>query len=421
MQIQIPYGKRNIDLQLDHRLAKVDIFKPAFNKCLDEPEKIFKNAIQSPIGSPPLRNLISSNDKVVVITSDGTRPVPNKFLIPLILEEINLPDDKITILIGNGTHRANSVKEITSMFGSDIIKRIKILNHDCYDDQNCILLGSSKTNGDIYLNRFYVEADKRIVLGFIEPHFFAGFSGGPKGIIPAIAGLKTILRVHRSELISDPRSTWGELTENPIQREIREMVKICPPDFLINVTLGSCKNITGFFCGNYLEAHYQGCRVVRELCTLKFKKKYPLVITSNGGYPLDQNLYQTVKSMSAAACMIEKGGTIVCISECRDGIPSDGHFAKIISNFSIEEIMDRINPEENMIDGWQVQIFGQILKNANLALFSSMEPDQVRKCHIEPIVNLNSYISNFIKSRGVLTDVAVLPEGTQSIPSFVMQ
>jgi len=421
MQIQIPYGKGKIDIHLDNRLANWDIFKPAFKKCLDEPEKIFNSAIQSPIASPPLKDIISSNDKVVLVTSDGTRPVPNKFLIPLILKELNLPDDKITILLGNGTHRANSVKELTLMFGSDIIKRIKILNHDCNNKQNCVLVGRSKSNGDIYLNRVYVEADKRIILGFIEPHFFAGFSGGPKGIIPAIAGLQTILHVHRSELISDPRSTWGELVENPIQKEIREMVKICPPDFLINVTLDCDKNITGFFCGNYLEAHYQGCRVVRDLCTLKFRKKYPLVITSNGGYPLDQNLYQTVKSMSAAACMVEKGGTIICISECQDGIPSNGYFAKIIGNSSIEKIIDHINKEKNMIDSWQVQIFCQILEKANLALFSSMEPHLVRKCHIEPIVNLNSYIINFIKSRGVLTDVAVLPDGTQSIPSFTMQ
>ncbi len=418
MQVAVPYGCGQITLQADERTAEWHMIKTESCEALKDPRRNFTEACRTPIASPPLRDIIKPTDRIVVVTSDGTRPFPNDIIIPWLLEELKLADDNITILLGNGTHRKNTPSEILSMFGEEIVRRIKIVNHDCTEANDNRFLGITATNGRISLNRLYIEADKRIVLGFIEPHFFAGFSGGAKGIVPAVAAMETIMHIHRTELIADPKSTWGELERNPIQHEINEMVSACPPDFLINVTLNSERKITGFYCGDYRKAHLRGCAEVLKQSTVTVNDRFPLVITSNGGYPLDQNLYQTVKGISAAARIVEPGGTILVASECRDGIPSNGQFANLMSQGSTPvDILRNVNSlKEPSIDQWQVQILTTILQQAEVRLFSSLEPDDVRSCHLQPISNLQAEIDRLIRSHRRMMKVVVLPDGPYTIP-----
>ncbi len=419
MQVALPYGCGQITLQADERSAEWHILKTDFCEALKDPRHNFTEACRTSIASPPLRDIIKPTDHVVVVTTDGTRPFPNNIILPWLLEELNLADNQITVLLGNGTHRKNTPSEIISMFGEEIVRRIKIVNHDCMKEDELRFVGVTATKGRLLLNRLYVEADKRIVLGFIEPHFFAGFSGGAKGIVPAVAALETIIHIHRTELIADPKSTWGELERNPIQREINEMVSACPPDFLINVTLNSGKKITNFYCGDYLETHLRGCAEVLKKSTVKVSDRFSLVITSNGGYPLDQNLYQTVKGISAAARIVEPGGTILVASECLDGIPSHGRFANLMSQGSTpDEIIRNLNSlNDPTIDQWQVQILATILQKAKVGLFSSLAPDDVRSCHLHPISNLQAEIDERIRSHGRMMKVAVLPDGPYTIPN----
>ena len=421
MQVAVPYGCGKITLQADERRAEWHIIKTESCEALKDPSRNFTAACRTPIASPPLRDIIKPTDRIVVVTSDGTRPFPNNIIIPWLLEELNLADDKITILLGNGTHRKNTPPEIISMFGEEIVRRIKIVNHDCIKEDDLKFVGITATNGRISLNRLYVEADKRIVLGFIEPHFFAGFSGGAKGIVPAVAAMETIMHIHRTELIADPKSTWGELERNPIQHEINEMVSACPPDFLINVTLNSERKITGFYCGDYRKAHLHGCAEVLKQSTVTVNDRFPLVITSNGGYPLDQNLYQTVKGISAAARIVEPGGTILVASECRDGIPSNGQFANLMSQgYTPDAILDHIrNLKQPIVDQWQAQILSTILQHAKIGIYSSLDSRDVSKCGMYHINDIQTEIEDKIKSKGKMIVAAVLPDGPLSIPTIL--
>ena len=328
--IDLAFGRGSALIQADPARARWDVITPVHEPALQDPQDAFVAACDSPVGCQPLGELISPGDRVTIVTSDGTRAVPNRQLIPWILNAIPCSDSQVTVLLGTGTHRPNTPDEIEAMFGTDLVGRVKIVNHDAYDPEANVDLGESRCGTPVHLSRAYVEADRRIVAGFIEPHFFAGFSGGPKGVAPGVAGIETIYRLHRAELIGHPSSTWGVLDGNPIHKEVCEAVAVCPPDFLVNVTLNGQKQITGHHLGHYLEAHRQGCDAVKASSMAAVGQTYPFVITSNSGYPLDQNLYQAVKGISAAARITSDGGTILAASECSDGVPDHGKFAELM-------------------------------------------------------------------------------------------
>jgi len=416
--INITFGRGTIPLHADPELAQWQVIRPKFERVLPDAETIFRASCRSPIGCTPLRNVIRTGDRVVVVTSDITRPVPNRKLIPWLLEELPVPPDNVTVLLGNGSHRKNSPAEIVDMFGEDAVKKVKIVNHDGFDPEQNGYVAQTPSGADVYLDKLYLEADKRIVVGFIEPHFFAGFSGGAKGIIPGIAGIEIILHTHRAELIADPMSTWGTLEDNPIRREIAEMVRYCPPDFMVNVTLNSGKEITGFFVGHYEEAHRQGCSYVKEASMVPVPHTFPIVVTSNSGYPLDQNLYQTVKGISAASRIVESGGTIFVASECCDGIPSHGNFAKLMQIGSCPEDILRwiFALEHPTLDQWEAQVLAEIMKKAEVALFSKMDRKSIEACKLQAIDDLQSALRERIIAVGERTKIAVLPDGPLTVP-----
>ncbi len=417
-QIALAFGKTRIPIRADPKLATWKIIRPSFQRALPNAKEIFQTACRRPIKHAPLRDTIQPTDRVVIVTSDGTRAVPNRLLIPWILEELRVPIQQVTILLENGSHRANTTEELAGMFGRELVSKMQILNHDAYDPKRNSWLGQTSQGTDVYLDKIYLEAEKRIVMGFVEPHFFAGFSGGAKGIAPGVASIETILHLHRAELIADPMSTWGVLDENPIQREIAEAVALCPPDFLVNVTLNSDQAITEFYLGDYREAHRQGCASVKELSMVAVDERFPLVITSNSGFPLDQNLYQTVKGMSAAERIVETGGTILVTSECRDGLPDHGNFSKIMQKGSSpEDVLKWISAlDQPILDQWQAQILAGILQRANVAVYSRVKETELCGCKLSVIKDLQKTLQEKIQELGNGDRVAVLPNGPLTIP-----
>lgn len=325
--VDILYGRGSLPLAADPAWR---VIRPRYEPALDAPADAFQQAVAAPVGTRPLSEVVSSSDRVAIVTSDGTRPVPNRQLIPWILDALPVADEQVTVVIGTGTHRPNTSEEIETMFGADLVRRVRIVNHDGVDPDRTVDVGKTDSGTGVRLSKDYVEADRRIVVGFIEPHFFAGFSGGAKGVAPGVAAVETIYRLHRWELIGDPNSTWGVLDENPIQREIQEAVALCPPDFLVNVTLNNEKAITGIYAGDFREAHRAGCERAKSSAMVAVPRRFAAVVTSNSGFPLDQNLYQAVKGMSAAARITEPGGTILVASECSDGIPGHGNFSSLM-------------------------------------------------------------------------------------------
>lgn len=414
---EIAYGKGRIPLRLDPALAEWQVYRPKSVPALPDPRAAFMEACSSPINCEPLRTRVDRNDKVVIVTSDGTRPVPNKQLIPWLLEVLPVPPENVTVLIGTGTHRPNTPKEIRSMFGN-LSREIEIVNHDAYDDAGNVRIGSTSSGIPISVNKRYLAADRCIVVGFIEPHFFAGFSGGAKGVFPGVAGIETIPHLHDYRLIADPMSTWGQLEFNPIQREIAEMIDQCRPDFLVNVTLNEDKRITGVFAGDYREAHRAGCVEARAASMVPVPNRFPVVVTSNSGFPLDQNLYQTVKGMSAAARIVTDGGTIVTVSECSDGIPDHGNFGEMLrSAESPEAILAWVRDlDAPVLDQWQAQILAEIQLRADVALYSSLDADLVASLSLRPVDDLQAELEDTVRRLGRDTPVAVLPDGPLTIP-----
>src|SRR5699024_8392880 len=295
MNVDLLYGQEGLSVDLPEDSLLIE--PKNLNKLEYEKEAI-RQALRDPIGTDSLKESIQSTDTVSIVISDITRPTPNHILVPLLIEELDhVPLKNFVIINVTGTHREQTREEFIQMLGEWVVDHVRIVNNDCHDKETLVHVRRSKYGCDVYLNKDYVTSDFRIVTGLNEPHFFAGFSGGPKGIMPGIAGIETIMTFHNAKMIGDPRSTWGNMEDNPLQDMTREINGMCKPDFMLNVTLNREKEITNVFAGELYEAHDQGCEFTKEHAMYRCEERFDVVIASNSGYPLDQNLYQAVKGM----------------------------------------------------------------------------------------------------------------------------
>ncbi|MEK3905710.1 nickel-dependent lactate racemase [Oceanobacillus sp. FSL W7-1309] len=416
MKTELLYGKHGISLELPDNAFLIE---PTNLPKLENEKEAIRQALRHPIGSGSLKESVKSTDTVSIVISDITRPTPNHILVPLLIEELNhVPLENFIIINGTGTHRDQTREEFVQMLGDWVVDNIRIINNQCHDKDTLVNLGRSKFGCDVYLNKEYVESDFRIVTGFIEPHFFAGFSGGPKGIMPGIAGIETILTFHNARMIGDPLSTWGNMENNPVQDMTREINSLCKPDFMLNVTLNREKEITNVFAGELYESHDLGCAFAKEHAMFRCDERFDVVITSNSGYPLDQNLYQAVKGMSAAHKIVKEGGSIIVASECSDGLPDHGNYAKIFDMAeSPQKLLDMINdPEFKMFDQWQVQKQAVIQVWADVYVYSKLSDQQVKNAMLKPTNNIEQTIEDLKKKHGDTMTIAVLPLGPLTIP-----
>ncbi len=416
METTLLYGKDNLSIQLPDDAFVVE---PTNLAGMQDAKREITDSLRNPIGTPPLKEMVKSTDTVAIAISDITRPTPNHILVPLLIEELNhVPLENFVIINGTGTHRDQTRDEFIQMLGEWVVDNIRIVNNQCHEKETLVNLGESSFGCDVYLNKDYVEADFKIVTGFIEPHFFAGFSGGPKGIMPGIAGIETIMTFHNARMIGDPLATWGNMVDNPVQDMTREINGMCKPDFMLNVTLNREKDITAVFAGELYEAHDKGCEFAKEHAMIKCEERFDVVITSNSGYPLDQNLYQAVKGMSAAHKIVKEGGAILVASECSDGLPSHGNYSKIFEMAeSPQELLEMINnPEFKMFDQWQVQKQAVIQVWADVYVHSKLSDEQVTGAMLKPMPNIEDTLEELKKKYGEDMSVAVLPLGPLTIP-----
>jgi len=300
MQVGLAYGKHGLTIEAPDDAVVVE---PADVPGLPDEAAALRAALRAPIDSPPLQALVRPDDTVVIVHSDLTRPAPNDRMLPVILAELaeaGVPRARITLLNATGLHRPNTDAELRQMLGDRIVAAYRCLNHDAHDHANLRHVGRTPGGAEVWLNRHYVEASLRITTGFIEPHFFAGFSGGAKSILPGVAGDMSVMHNHSAAMIADPGAAWGITTDNPIMRESRAAARLCPPALILNVTLNTARQITGVFAGALEPAHDAGCRAVKEAVMRPVEQTFDIVVTTNSGYPLDLNLYQAVKGMSAA-------------------------------------------------------------------------------------------------------------------------
>jgi nickel-dependent lactate racemase len=396
----------------------VTVIEPKFVPGLPDEREAFREAVRRPIGARPLAELVSPKDRVAIVIPDITRPLPSDRLLPWVFEELShVPPERFVIINGTGSHRINTKTELEQMVGAEVVGRYEIVNHDAHDPSTLALAGHDE-GAPVLMNRRYVEADKRIVLGFIEPHFMAGFSGGYKGVFPAVADIQSILRYHSARVVGHELSTWGVLQGNPTQDRIRACGSLLPLDFCVNVTLNKKRQITGYYCGHPVSAHEAGCAFAKETAMVACEKPFPVVVTTNGGYPLDQNLYQAVKGMSAAAKISAPGGLILAASRCNDGFPAHGNFRKLLFEHpSPRAMLDTIlAPGFSMYDQWEAQLLAMICLKSRVALYSEIEASEVKRAHLEAVSDLEKRLAEEMEREGEDAPVAVLPEGPMTIP-----
>jgi nickel-dependent lactate racemase len=394
------------------------VIEPRDIPALPDESAAIRSALEKPIGCPPLPALASAGDRVVIVVNDGTRPMPSARVLPPILEAIEqVPREHITILVATGTHRANTPDELDRMLGPAIARGYRIVNHDARDRGALLYLGTSRRGHPIWLNRLYMEAGVKILTGFIEPHFFAGFSGGPKPVMPGLAGLETVLHNHGPRMIAHPRATFGVLDGNPIHEEQREIALLTRPTFSLNVALNKHHGITGVWAGEMMAAHAEGVAFVRESAMRPISRLYDVVVSTNSGFPLDQNLYQSVKGMTAAARAVRQGGAIVMAAECSDGLPAHGTYAGILRGaHSPEEVLERVEqPSTPIADGWQAQIQAQVRRRAPVYLYSSLPDATVRDALLEPCHDIEAQVRALLEANGPHASLLVLPQGPQSV------
>ncbi|MCS7461285.1 nickel-dependent lactate racemase [Paenibacillus doosanensis] len=417
MKAYLQYGRGQLQVEVPDTAT---VIEPVHLGRLPDEKEAVLNALRQPIGAVrPLRDMVKRTDKVVIVISDITRPTPNHKLVPWLLEELaHVPAEQFVIINGTGTHRDQTREEFVRMLGEDVVRRVRVINHHCHEKAELVNLGQCSFGCDVYLNKEYAEADFRIVTGFIEPHFFAGFSGGPKGIMPGIAGIETIMTFHNARMIGDPLATWGTMTGNPLQQMAGEVNRMCPADFMLNVTLNKDKEITGVFAGELFEAHAAGCAFVQKHAMAPVPARFDVVITSNSGYPLDQNLYQAVKGISAAHKIVKQGGAIICAAECSDGIPNHGNYAEILQlRKTPREILQLINEGAfQKFDQWQVQKQAVVQVWADVHVLSSLPDEDIRKAMFTPVHDIESLLIRLGQRYGSDMSVAVLPLGPLTIP-----
>jgi len=417
MTITLQYGKTGLPLDLTGINATV--IRPQHITGLPDEHVGFIEAVRHPVGTKPLRELVRPTETLAVVIPDGTRPLPSNRLLPWLFAELShVPKENITIFIGTGSHRANTPEELDGMLGTAISRHYRIVNHDAHDPSTLALAGQSAMGYPVHMARGYVEADRRIILGFIEPHFMAGFSGGYKAVMPGLAGIDTIMHYHGASVIGDPRSTWGELEENPTQRHVRAGGSLLPIDFCINVTLNSEKRITRYFCGETMAAHRAGCAFSKSTAMVACERPFPIVVTTNSGFPLDQNLYQAVKGMCAAARIIEQDGLILAAARCNDGFPEHGNFRSMLfDSTSPRELFDRIMaPGFATFDQWQVQLLAMVQMKARVGVHCEIDADQLQRAHFESVPDIRAALDAELGRIGRDAPVAVLPEGPLTIP-----
>ncbi|HON08523.1 MAG TPA: nickel-dependent lactate racemase [Verrucomicrobiota bacterium] len=395
------------------------VIKPKYTEHIQDEKAVLWRSLNKPIEALPLRNWFNSKSKVCITFTDITRATPNNRIIPWLLEYLSfIPPKNITLLNSLGSHRPNTTEELEKMLSPEVTKNYKIVHNDPENKDAHIKVGFLKDNTPALISRHLVEADVKIITGFIEPHFFAGFSGGPKGVLPGVAHIDSIMANHRTENIAHPNATFGITDGNPIWEEMKDIALKIGPSFLINVTLNDERKITGIFAGDIIKAHKKGTEFVKANAMQQVNEKFDIVITTNSGYPLDLNLYQGVKGMSAAAKIVKKGGAIILACECRDGIPFKSSYEKLLhSGNNPDNLLQKISESGGVIpDQWQVQIQAQIQKNAIVYLYSSLPDDIVKSAHFIPTKNIERTVSEIISARGGKVKIAVLPQGPLTIP-----
>ena len=421
--IALPYGRGKVQAEIpDSRLAgvlrsKAHSYRPAAGET-----ELVRRALEQPIGSPRLRELARGKQNVVIISSDHTRPVPSKVILPELVKEIRAgnPDADITVLVATGFHRPTTEAELLDKYGEELYRHsgLRFVVHESGKAEDMVHLGTLPSGGELLINKIAAQADLLVGEGFIEPHFFAGFSGGRKSVLPGVASRVTVLANHCSAFIDSPFSRTGILDGNPIHRDMLYAAGQAKLAFICNVVIDADKKVIAAFAGHYDQAHREGCAFVESLSGVDAVPA-PIVVTTNGGYPLDQNIYQSVKGMTAAEATCEPGGVIIMVSACADGHGGQSLYDTFAGEKDKEKIMARFlaTPSDRTIpDQWEAQILCRVLLQHPVIMVTQAPREMVEAMQLHWAPDLPAAIALADRLLGRAdSPITVIPDGVSVI------
>jgi len=366
---------------------EAQVLLPERLPALARPQEAVRQALRQPIGSPPLAELVRLTHTVAIVFSDITRPTPNHILLPAILAELaarGVPQENVALINATGMHRPNTRDELIAMLGQEVVDRYRIVQHDARDKKQQAFLSQNERGAAIWINGDYMRANVKILTGFVEPHIFAGYSGGGKAVLPGIAGAETIMSNHGGPMLAHPRATWCQAEGNPVFEEARQVALATQPTFIVNVTLNERKEVTGVFAGDMIQAHDAGIAFAERAYLQPLPQRYDIVVATNMGYPADINLYQSGKGMSVAAQAVKKGGAIVLAAECADGL-GQAHYGEMLAwRETPQELLDMVlEPGFAELEQWAMQCQAMVQVKADVYLYSSLGQEQTERAHLK--------------------------------------
>jgi len=415
-KLLLPFGRGTVAAYVPDSAA---ILSGAGGIALPDADAAVRKGLEHPSGTAALHEIVRRKRPscVSLVASDHTRASPSRVLIPPILEVLRaegVPSPAVTILVATGTHRATTDEEKKELFGERVVETCRIVDHRCADPA-CLL--PIQVNGQrCSVSRAYLESDLKILTGLVEPHFMAGFSGGRKAVCPGLAGMDTVRVFHGPEFLESPFAAAGVLRNNPCHLFATRCAQVAGVDFIVNATIDRNGQVTGVFCGEMRQAFLAGVRQCRRQCQVACSEKYDIVITTNGGYPLDRDFYQTVKGLVNCLPVLRKGGTILCASECADGLGSENFRFLLAHATDPEAFLRRISaPDFFQHDQWEVEELMKVLRVARVRLFSTLSPSDARTAHAEPIESIQEGIEQTLAEYGPSASVAVIPDGPYTL------
>jgi lactate racemase len=417
MRFDLPYDRKTVAVEIDDRnfagslVSKVESYRPDKSQ-----QELVEASLDHSIGSPKLEELVKGKKNIVIISSDHTRPVPSKIITPILLRRIRAgqPDANIKILVATGFHRPSTHQELIDKYGQEIVDHEQIVMHVSTEDTAMVKVGTLPSGGECIVNRVAAEADLLLSEGFIEPHLFAGFSGGRKSVLPGISSYKTIMANHCSEFINSPTTRPGILEGNPIHKDMLYAAKAAGLRLILNVILNSERNIIASFAGDLEEAHVQGCQFLTSLASV-VKVPCDVTVVTNGGYPLDQNIYQAVKGLTSAEATNKVGGVIIMLAGLADGTGGNGFYNNLAQCKSAKEFLDRVSHVDRrhtVADQWESQVLARILSQHHVIMVSELiKPEIVTNMHMEYAKTFDQGLQRAYELQGKNAKVAVIPDG----------
>lgn len=414
-EVSFLYGSASIKTEIaDERLLAV--LEPQAAAPSDKTEEeLIADAMRAPRGAKSLCELAKGKKKVVLIASDHTRPVPSRLIVPPMLREIRAgnPDADISLLIATGCHRGTTEAELRAKFGDEIVSRENIVVHDCEDEPNLTEIGTLPSGATLRINRIAAEADLLVSEGFVEPHFFAGFSGGRKSVLPGICARRTVMANHCSKFIDSPFARTGILDGNPIHRDMLAAARMAKLAFVCNVVLDADKKVIFAAAGDPDDAQRAGADFLLGRSMVK-PAMADIVISTNGGYPLDQNIYQAVKGMTAAEATVREGGVIIMCAKSGDGHGGERFWKTFRDEKNVNRLLATFRataPEDTIPDQWQSQIFARVLSRATVIYLSEAPDELVRDLHMIPVHSLEEAIAEADRILGYKGTITAIPDG----------